>query len=393
MSKHKVVILGSGFGGVKTALDLCDDERFSVTIITKRPNFRYYPTLYRTATGGKRMISSIPLIEIFRDKAVNIIQDEVVGIDRKEQVIKTRIGHEVHYQSAVFAMGVRTNYFNISGLKELSFSIKTTGKAEKLKAHIHQQLIDQKGPDTNYVVIGGGPTGVELAGALMPYIKHVLKKHGIKRRAVHIDLIEAAPRLVPKMPKDISWTLARRLRRMGVKLYLKTAVQAQTADALMVHDKVIRSHTVVWTAGVVNNPFFADNGFQLSAQGKVRVNQFLQSESGIFVIGDNADTPYSGMAQTALHDAKYVSKYLKKVVALEEPDPYVAKRPIYVLPAGPGWAAVLWGKFRMYGRLGWILRSLADLVAYHDFQPWQMATKRWIAVDETEETCPMCVGR
>lgn len=389
-SKHKVVIVGSGFGGIRCALDLIDDDRFELTLLTVNTYFQYYPTLYRTATGGKRMISSIPLNEIFAQRPIRIIQDEVIRIDREAKTIITRLGHVVGFQTVIFAIGVKTNYFGIKGLKKLSFNIKTTEGAEELKKHIHQQVTDNKRPDANYVVVGGGPTGIELAGALPSYIKHVLKKHGLERRAVHVELIEAAPRLVPKMPKDFSRRIARHLRHLGVKLYLKTTVQAQTADALMVHDKAIRSHTVIWTAGVANHNFFTKNDFQHSASGKVRVNQYMQAEPNIFVIGDNADTPYSGLAQTALHDARYVANYLKTMMNLGEPEPYKAKRPIYVFPSGSNWAAVLWGKVRIYGILGSWLRSLADLVAYHDFEPWQLATKRWMAVDDQEEKCPVC---
>lgn len=388
--KHRIVIVGGGFGGIQTALRLAGDERFIVTLLTNRADFHYYPSLYRTATGGKRMISSIPLTEIFQGKSVRIILDEAISIDKVKRVVKTKVGHNIGYEAVVLALGVQTNYFNIAGLKELSFGIKTPDDAEELKAHLHKQLIDDGKPDSNYVVIGGGPTGIELSGSLIYYLKEMLRSHGMDNRTVHVDLVEAAPRLVPRMPKDISVMIARRLRKLGIRLYLNTPVQAQTADALMVHDKAIRSHTVVWTAGVTNHPFFKENEFQLTKAGKVRVDQYLQSEPGIYVIGDNADTPYSGMAQTGLNDGAYVAANLVRVANHEDPKPYTAKKPIYVFPAGDGWAAVLWGKVRIYGRLGWVLRSLADLVAYNDFEPWQLAAKRWMATDDSEDTCPLC---
>lgn len=390
MAKHRVVIVGGGFGGVKTALELCDDPRFNVTLVADHTNFRYYPTLYRTATGGKKMISSIALDEIFAGKKINIINDRAVHIDRKARTIKTKVNHIIGYEALVLSLGVKTNYFGIKGLKELSYGIKTNTEAEELKAHLHNQLLKNNEPDLNYVIVGGGPSGIELAGALPTYLKRILKNHGIKRRAIHVDLIEAAPRLVPRMPKDISWRIARHLRKLGVKLYLNTTVEAQTADALMVNGKPIRSHTVIWTAGTSNCEFFNKNEFQLAKNGRVRTDQYLQSEPGIYVIGDNADTPYSGMAQTALHDAKYIARNLKRLVNQTDPLPYKAKKPIYVFPAGHHWAALLWGKVRMYGILGWVFRSLADLVAYHDYQPWQIASKRWVAVDDTEESCPIC---
>ena len=95
MTKHRVVIVGGGFGGVKTALTLSDDRRFHVTLIADHTNFRYYPTLYRTATGGKKMISSIPLDEIFAGKRVNIIHDRAMDLDRQKRTAKPKVGNTV----------------------------------------------------------------------------------------------------------------------------------------------------------------------------------------------------------------------------------------------------------------------------------------------------------
>lgn len=390
MGKQRIVIVGGGFGGVKAALELCENPHFEVTLISSHDNFRYYPTLFRTATGGRRMISSIPLSEIFQGKRIEIIQEHADYLDRKKSSVKTESGRVIQYDSLLLAIGVKTNYFNISGLEEFSFGLRTTAEAEELKRHLHDQLVKERHPDLNYVVVGGGPTGVELAGALPAYLRRICEKHDLKPGSLHIDLIEAAPRLLPRMPKDISRQVARHLRRLGIKLYLKTAVEAQTADALMIHGRPIRSHTVVWTAGILNNPFFTRNEFQLAKNGKVRIDQFLQAEPNIYVIGDNADTPYSGMAQTALYDAKYVVQNLIRLSVNKNPRPYNAKRPVYVTPVGSNWAAVLWGGVRIYGRLGWTLRRLADLVAYHDFQPWQIATSRWMAEDEEEDNCKHC---
>lgn len=389
-NKHKVVIVGAGYGGLKAALELSKDPRFQVTLINEHPHFRVYGALYKTATGGSRKISTIPLSELLAGKPVRVIQDRAVKLDRKAQIIKTAVGHTVEYEALILGLGMVTNYFGIKGLKEYSFGIKNIDEAEELKRHLHQQLLNDKSPDLNYVVVGGGPTGVELAGELPGYIRSIAKKHGLGRRKVHVDLVEAAPRLLPRMPKDVSRRVARHLRKLGIHIYLRTPVQAQTADALMVRDKPIRSHTVIWTAGMTNNPFFSENKFQLTRQGKVRVDHFLQAEPGIYVVGDNADTPYSGMAQTALYDGTYVARNLIRLANQEDPEPYVAKKPIYVMPAGPQWAAVLWGKVRLYGKAGWVLRRLADFMGYSDYEPWPSALARTLAEDDSEEFCSVC---
>jgi NADH dehydrogenase len=391
VKKHKVLICGGGFGGVKTALDLSDDPSFEITLITSHTDFYNYPTMYLTATGKKKLVSSIPIKDIIESRNnIKLVIDEVVGLDRQNHCVETKSKSKYNYEAVVFALGVETNFFGIDGLQDRAYGIKSSSDTMKFRQHVHDQIIHQKKLDHHYAVVGGGPSGVELAGELKSYLRELCKNSNMSFRSLHVDLIEAAPRLLPRSPKDVSKRVTRQLRKLGVHVMTNAAVQSQTDDSLVVNNKPIRSHTVVWTAGVMNNPFFANNSFQLSPNKKVRVDQFLQTEPGIYVIGDNADTPYSGMAQTALYDAVFVAKNLKKIAHDKDPEPYHAKKPIYVFPAGPKWAAVQWGRLRVYGRLGYMIRSLADLVAYSDYEPWWNATKRWMALDDPEETCPTC---
>lgn len=384
--------MGGGFAGIKAALELSGQPGFTISLISDHDDFRYYPTLYHYATGGNVAASSIPLSEIFESKPVDLIVDSVKKLERESKHIHGSKG-SYKYDILIVALGVVTNYFGIDGLEKYAYGIKSQKDAKRLRDHIHEQLLDDGKPDLNYVVIGGGPTGVELAGALPAYIKHVMKMHRIKPRKLHIDLVEAAPRLMPRMPRDYSKALARRLRRLGVTLYLKEAVQAASADGLKLSDHAIDSHTVVWTAGVTNHPFFSANGFDMSDHGKAHVDQHLMAEAGIFVIGDNAETPYSGMAQTALYDAKYLAQNLARQQSGKRMRSYIPKKPIYVTPVGTGWAAVLWNNIHLYGWLGWVMRSAADFVGYHDYEPWWKASKHWMAEMQEAKDCPTCAGR
>lgn len=392
MSKTKqVLIVGGGFGGVTAALHLANDHRFEVTLLTDDAEMRYYPTLYQTATGGKRASSSIPLTELFAHKSVNIIIDSAVTFDRKAKAIITKTGKSLPYDIVIFGLGVVTNFFGIPGLSEFAYSIKTQDEVARFKAHLHKQVVEDGKVDLNYVIVGAGPTGIELAGALPAYLRHIIKNHGIREpRSLHVDIIEALPRLLPRLPKDASKAVAKRLRKIGVKVYLGSAVQAETADSLMVNGKPIHSHTVVWTAGVTNHPFFKENAFALTPRGKVVVDFFLQSEENVYVIGDNANTPYSGMAQTALHDGRFVAENLIRQANGRDPKTYSTRKPVTVIPVGPKWAAFVWGGLRMYGWIGWVLRSLADLVGFHDLEPWPEATKQWLNELQTQDDCIVC---
>lgn len=388
--KTKVLILGGGFGGVKAALELSENDRFSITLISDQKNFRYYPALYHTVTGGSPVASSIPLSEIFTGKDLRVIQDSAKRLDRDAKKIECASGEKYEYDILIIGLGAVTNYFGIKGLKKYSYGIKSLEDAQKLRSHLHELIDDDRKPDLNYIVVGGGATGVELAGALPSYLRNIMKNHKVPPRKINVDLVEAESHLMPRMPKSYSRSVQKRLRRLGIQLHLNQKVEAETADKLMLGGQPVSSRTVIWTAGVTNHPFCSANKFGLSGHGKVAVNELLQAEDDIYVIGDNADTKYSGMAQTALHDAVFVAENLKRLASGERPLPYKPRRPIYVTPIGARWAAVQWGHFQIYGKLGWLLREAADLIAYHDLQPWWPAYKHWMASNSSLETCEVC---
>lgn len=390
MKKEKVLIVGGGFGGVRAALKLSTNSRFKVTLLSDETEFRYYPTLYHTATGGTRANSSISLDRIFADDPVTIELGSAETIDRKAKTITTSDGAVFEYDSLILSLGAVTNYFGIPGLPDYSYSIKTQAEVKRLKDHIHDQLVSERQPDLSYVVIGAGPTGIELAGALPAYLHEVMKRHGLPRRKIHVDLIEAAPRLLPRLPKDVARSVRRRLKKLGVRLYVNSIVQGQSPDELTVSGKPIRSHTVIWTAGVTNHPFFTNNHFVMMGRGKVGVDTYLQAEENVFVIGDNANTPYSGLAQTALYDGEFVAENLIRRIDGKDMRSYQAKKSVTVIPAGKNWAAVVYGRFRLYGRLGYALRSAADLIGFHDLEPWREATKQWFTEFGHQESCEVC---
>ena len=383
----KVTIVGGGFGGVKTALELAKSKNNRITLISDKEDFQYFPALYGTATGKSHLQSWVSLGTIFGDVPnVDVVLDSIASVDPAKKRLKAVSGNTYDYEHLVLALGAVTTYFGIKGLDHYSYGIKSEAEIRKLKHHLYKELGEKKQLDKNYVIVGGGPTGVELASALGSYIERLRKHYRLPDRKVNISLVEASPRLLPRMHPSTSAKVKRRLEKIGVNVELDKKVESATAEGLIVSGKPLRSHTIIWTSGVANHPFYQANAkhFSFTKNGKIEVNDYLRTKDGIYVIGDNAATPFSGLAQTALHDALFVSgnfKRRQKNVPLKK---YKAVMPPVVVPVGENWAVFEWRKLRLSGWLASLLRRAADVIGYRDILPLGWALGAWRAQQEYE---------
>lgn len=396
MLRRHLVIVGGGFAGLTLARSLkhVSPKSLRVTIVSDAASFRYCPALYRIATGHREREGIIPIHQIIDDLPnAEFIHDAALRIDRSERTITLRGGKHLHYDYAVLALGATTSYFNIPGLQENSYDIKTPHGLQQLRHHLHQTLIDDQAPDKNYLVVGAGPTGIELSAALLSYMQRVVRRHRLRKRKINISLIEAANRPAPALSEAASHVISRRLRSLGIHLRLNSAVEAETADSLQVGGTSIPSHTVIWVAGVTANPFFRKNEtqFTLNPRGKVVVDDFLRVDAHTFVIGDNAATTYSGLAQTAVHNARYVAKHIKaQLRSSRYTRPYKPQTPITIIPGGHNWAIACYKKLYISGRLAAVLRIVADLVGYSDVMGIRKAFRIWLRSSEQDERCFLC---
>lgn len=376
-----ITIVGGGFGGVKAALELSKDPEIKITLISNNKNFVYFPALYSTATGHNHKESWVSLEFIFRDHpSVKIVYDTINQINPAKKVLSGN-KQTYHYSKLILAMGSVTTYFGIEGLDHYTYGIKSEDEIRELQKHLFRQMGDQGVIDKSYIVIGGGPTGVELAGALGQYLEKLRKFFGLQEQKIHITLVEASPRLLPRMSKAASKAALRRLRSLGVKVETNKMVQSASAEGLVVSGKPIQTQTIIWTSGVANAPFFKQNAqhFSLNPRGKVVVDEHLQARPDIYVIGDNADTPLSGLAQTAIHDGTFVARHILRVKNGEKTKPYKTRNLGVVVPIGYNWAIYERGTLRFTGALGAFMRDAADIVGYHDVLPMGHAIDTWRA--------------
>jgi NADH dehydrogenase len=378
----KITIVGGGFGGVKAALDLAKDKHNHITIISDKPDFQYYPALYGTATGKSHLQSWVPLGEIFAGiNNIDVCLDTITALDPDNKTVTGGTGKVYEYHELILALGSVTTYFGIEGLNTYAYGIKSHEEINKLKRHLAIEMNEQHMMEKDYVVIGAGPTGVELASALGSYIERLRVLYELPRHKVTIHLVEAAPRVLPRMSEATSRKVTKRLKKLGVKVETDKKVESATAHTLMVSGKPIQSSTVIWTSGVANHPFYAANAkhFRLAKNGKVEVDEYMRALKHVYVIGDNAATQFSGLAQTALHDALFVAKNLERQEKGKAPKKYKPVRPPVVVPVGENWAVFEWYFIRLSGWMASLIRQAADVIGYNDILPLGQALGVWRA--------------
>lgn len=396
----RVLIIGGGFGGISAALALAKyaDQRRSrfantspdaasadlrgkikITLVSDKPHFEFTPALYRVVTGTAEV--RVSLREIFKGREVEIMEDSITAVDLTQKSARGRSGAKYDFDFLILALGSETAYFNIPGLKEFSFGFKSVEEALRLRQHIDEMFRACKISDTdkeedvcrlNFLIVGGGASGTELAGELAICTKNLARDYGLDPSLITIDLFEAAGRLIPVLPPKASEKVRSRLHKLGVNIFLHQVLVEEEIEKVHLRDMELRAKTVIWTAGVRPHHLFSQiNGLKLDEKGRVVVDEYLQAEGqeDVFVIGDGAATPYTGMAQTAIYDGKFVADAIARKIRGRELKPYRPKRPAYALPVGSGWAAVIIGRFTFYGRIGWWIRLLADLQFFLSILP------------------------
>lgn len=386
MKERRIVIVGGGFAGVKTALELSKKNLINtkITLISDRGNFEYHGALYRLVTGGSPMEVCIPIRNILNKGKVDFVTDSVVKIQEESQEVIGSSGSTYKYDTLVLGLGSETNYFGVPGLREYSHGMKTVSDALRLKKHINSSLeecatLKDKGRRlcaSKFVVVGGGATGVELAAELIVYARKKAREYSVNSSLVSVSIIEAAPRLLPAMSEDVSIRVERQVRSLGINVHLNRSVLKEELTGVAMRDMELKSSTVIWTAGVAAHHLNKDlSGATFDKQGRVHVDKscIALGYDNVFVIGDGAATQYSGMAQTALEHAKIATR----AIVLDKDNTGVRHvidpKPIWAIPVGGKWSATVFGPLTFYGYSGWILRRLADLVVFVSFLPVKKA--------------------
>ncbi|MBP6884265.1 MAG: NAD(P)/FAD-dependent oxidoreductase [Candidatus Pacebacteria bacterium] len=402
----RILILGGGFGGVRTALDLAEYDlpNIKITLISDKHHFEYTPSLYKIATGHSPAETCIPLGEIFshmKKKKFEFVVDTIVGGSLSEKYVTGASGSRYSYDYVVLGLGAETAYFGISGIKENSYAIKSVSSALKLKNHLHYLFNNHhklsKGDlmsQFQFVIVGGGPAGVELAGEIRRYGRKLAGVHGVPKKLVTVDIIQAAPRLLPTMPEEVSRRALNRLNDLGVNIILNRSVSSEDMQGVYLKDIKFNAKTIVWTAGVRPSSIYEkisgltlEKGGRIVVDDKMRVPEFPNA----FALGDSASTPNAGTAQTATHDGEFVAHAIARTIQGHRVPKYTSHKSAYVVPIGQEWAVFTINKFVFSGEIFWWLRRFIDLKFLFTILPIRKAFTAWRSGGILSESCPTCL--
>ena len=380
-NKKRVVIIGAGFGGLKLARKL-SASAYQVVVIDKQNFHQFQPLFYQVAASGIEPSSiSFPVRKIFQlHNNLHFRTTTLTSVDTSKQMIKTEAG-EMHYDYLVLANGVNTNYFGSANLEKYSLPMKSTAEAINLRNRIlssfeKANLTEDEAEHAklmSIVIVGGGPTGVELAGSIAEMRRFVLPKDypELDFSKMKIRLYEAAPRLLNGMSDNAGSKALKFLTKLGVEVHLDTRIDDYDGDKVILSNgSALYAKNLIWTAGVSGRQTDGINEGLYTRGKRLSVDKYnrLMGHENIFVIGDacfvEEDEQYPNghpqVAQVAIQQAKNLARNLK-TSRTWKPFRYTDKGSLATI--GRNMAVADLPGFRFSGVFAWFLWLFVHLMA------------------------------
>jgi NADH dehydrogenase len=379
--EHRLVVVGAGFAGLQF-VHAIKGSPVQITLIDRRNHHLFQPLLYQVATTVLATSDiAWPIRHLYRDrKEVTTLLDEVVGVDRAEKNVTLKSGARVAYDTLVLATGARHAYFGRDDWEDLAPGLKTLEDATTIRRRVllaferaeMAQETRELEAQLSFVIIGAGPTGVEMAGMIAELAKSTLPPEFRKADTTRtrVLLVEAGPRVLPAFTEDLSAYAKDALEKLGVEVRLGKPVTAITEAGVTIGDEFVASRTVVWAAGVQASPAAKWLGIPADRAGRAVVGPDLSIENdpNVFVIGDTAlvthenGTPVPGIAPAAKQQGDYVAKVVKaRVAGKPVPGPFKYHHQGSLATIGKRSAVVDFGKIRLKGWLAWWIWGLAHI--------------------------------
>lgn len=395
---ERVVVIGAGFAGVEVAKGL-GAAGVPVMLVDKQNYHLFQPLLYQVATAA---LSPADIAEpvrrmLRRYPSVDVVLGEVSGIDVGARRITLGDGKVLTYDRLVLATGATHAYFGHDDWARFAPSLKSIADARAIRSRLltafeEAEMIDDPAARKRlmtFVVIGGGPTGVELAGAIAELARYTLTKdfHRVGFKEVNVLLLEAGPRILTAFPERLADYAVRKLAALGVTVRVNGAVGAITKDGVQVGDETIPASVAIWAAGVKASPLGALLGVATDKAGRVMVNRDLSVPglANVYVLGDTArvrdasGNQLPGLAQVAKQEGLYLGRALAKSIREGKASPdFVFHNRGNAAIVGRHSAIFDFGWSRLSGPLAWFLWAFIHIYLLTGFEHRLLVAIQWL---------------
>lgn len=397
MPYTKVIIIGAGFGGIKTAQALRKAD-VSLLVIDKTNHHVFQPLLYQVATAALSTNNiAVPIREVLRNQLnTSVIMGDVIDINKQKQEITLLNGQTLPYDYLVVATGASHAYFGHDEWEALAPGLKTLKDAVSIREHILLSFeraercdsISEANSYLRFVVVGGGPTGVEMAGAIAEITRKTLFKNfrKIKPENSEIYLIEGLEYILPSYPPSLGLKAKKDLEKMGVKVITSTIVTDITPQGVYLGTKFIETPNIIWAAGNKASPLLETLEVPLDKQGRVIVEPDLTipGHPELFVIGDAAAS-YNpklgilpGIAPVAMQQGKYVAKIIAKNEPKDKRKPFKYFDKGSMATIGKAKAVGTLGKIKFSGLLAWLAWCFIHIAYLISFSNRIIVMTQWM---------------
>jgi NADH dehydrogenase len=367
MNRPKVVILGGGFGGLAAARALYKDA--DVTLVDRHNYQTFLPLLYQVSTAGLAADHvAYPIRGALRKTSVKFRMASPINIDHRNKEVKLDSSEVLKFDHLIVALGSVTADFGIPGVKEFTLGMKSVSEALTIRAEIMRRFEDlcRFEDDTKFsvTVIGGGPTGVEMAGAIAELIRGPLKSDQSQvAKNINVTLIEAGPRLLPSFAPSLSARTKKDLEKLGVKVLLNTAVKEVAHRKIFLKDgSTLQSEVTIWAAGVKGADAMKDLNLPIEAN-RVAVEPTMQVKNYpyLWALGDIAGAKGKDgsllpmVAPVAIQQGKFIAKQIKRISENKklESFKYLDKGSMATIGRNKAVVQVRW--FKLAGPLAWLV--------------------------------------
>lgn len=397
VSNPKVVVVGAGFGGL-SAVKALRRAKADITLIDRQNHHLFQPLLYQVATAALSPAEiASPIRSILRGQEnLHVRMDEVTGVDHAAKAVLTASGARLPYDILIIGTGAQHSYFGHDDWAEAAPGLKSIDDATRLRARILTAFEEaeiepckaRRDALLTFVVVGGGPTGVEMAGAIAELARKSITRdfQSITPHCSRVLLLEAGPTILSSFPESLSGSAIRALEKLGVETRLGAAVTEIRPDSVTAGNTVIPAHTVIWAAGVKASPAAAWLGVEGDRAGRVPVagDFSVPGRDGVFVIGDTAAVTGAdgrmlpGVAPAAKQAGVWVGTLVAaRLAGKREPAAFRYRDYGNLATIGRTKAVADLGRVKLTGLLAWILWSLAHVYFLIGFKNRLAVASNW----------------